>query len=196
MAILTKLGFTGTVAALLANPDRAAGLEKSPRDRLTLTFDGIDGDCHGGRTRHSDSRMVTQYRRGTEVANTRQLSILSQEDLAEIASTMGIGELPPEWVGANLVTRGIPDLTLLPPSTRLMFSSGATLIVDMENAPCRFVAEVIENHRPGKGKGSAFVAAAQHKRGVVAWVEKPGDIALGDEIVLHIPPQRIYAGSP
>ena len=106
---------------------------------------------------------------------------------------MGLDELPPEWVGANLVTRGIPDLSLLPPSTRLMFSSGATLIVDMENAPCRFVADVIEKHRPGKG--SAFIAAAQHKRGVVAWVEKPGDIGLGDTIVLHMPPQRIYGAT-
>ena len=193
MAILTKLGFTGTVAALLANPDRASGLEKSRRDRLTLTFDGIEGDCHGGRTRRSDSRMVTQYRRGTEVANTRQLSILSEEELGDIAANMGLDALSPEWVGANLVTRGIPDLSLLPPSTRLMFSSGATLIVDMENAPCRFVAEVIERHRPGKGSG--FIAAARHKRGVVAWVEKPGDIALGDEIVLHVPPQRLYAGA-
>ncbi len=194
MAILTKLGFTGTVAALLANPDRATGLEKSLREHFTLSFDGIEGDCHGGRTRPSDSRMVTQYRRGTEVANTRQLSILSQEELADIAASMGLDALSPEWVGANLVTRGIPDLSLLPPSTRLMFSSGATLIVDMENAPCRFVADVIESHRPGKG--SAFIAAAQHKRGVVAWVEKPGDIAVGDEIVLHVPPQRIYAAAP
>ena len=44
MSILSKLGFTGTAAALLANPDRKTGLEKSRRDRLTLTFDGIAGD--------------------------------------------------------------------------------------------------------------------------------------------------------
>ncbi len=193
MAILTKLGFGGTFVALLANPDRQTGLEKSRRERLSLTFDGIAGDCHSGRTHASDVRTITQYQRGVEIANTRQLSILSQEDLTDIASNMGLDELPPEWLGANLVTRGIPDLSLLPPSTRLMFSSGATLIVDMENAPCRYVADVIEKHRPGKG--SAFVAAAQHKRGVVAWVEKPGDIALGDTIVLHVPPQRIYGAA-
>ena len=193
MAILKKLEFTGTVAALLANPDREAGLEKSRRDRVTLTFDGIKGDCHSGRTHPSDVRTITQYQRGIEVANTRQVSILSEEELSEIATTMGLDELLPEWFGANLVTRGIPQLSFLPPSTRLMFSSGATLIVDMENAPCRFVAEVIEKHRPGKG--AEFVAAAQHKRGVVAWAEKPGDIATGDEIVLHVPPQRIYAGA-
>ncbi len=190
MAILTKLDITGTVEALLSNPDRQTGLEKSRQERLTLTFDGIVGDCHSGRTHPSDVRTITQYKRGIEVANTRQLSILSHEDLTDIASDMGLADLPPEWVGANLVTRGIPHLSFLPPSTRLMFSSGATLIVDMENAPCRYVADVIEKHRPGKGSG--FIAAAQHKRGVVAWVEKPGDIAQGDTIVLHIPPQRIY----
>jgi MOSC domain len=190
MAVLTRLDLTGTVVALLANPDRKTGLEKARVDRLALTFDGIVGDCHSSRTRASDGRMVTQYQRGTEVANTRQVSILSQEELAEIAANMGIAELPPEWVGANLVTSGIPDLTLLPPSTRLMFSSGATLIVDMENAPCRYVGEVIDKHHPGKG--SAFVAVARHKRGVVAWVERPGAIALGDTIVLHVPPQRLY----
>jgi hypothetical protein len=188
MAVLTKLGFNGSVTALLTNPDRKSGLEKTRVEQLRLGFDGIEGDCHSSRTRASDSRMVTQYKRGTEVANTRQVSILSQEELAEVAARLAIPELPPEWVGANLVTRGIPDLTLLPPSTRLMFSSGATLIVDMENAPCRYVGDVIEKHHPGKG--SAFVAAAKHRRGVVAWVERPGDIALGDEIVLHVPPQR------
>jgi hypothetical protein len=190
MTILTKLDFTGTVAAVLANPDREAGLEKSRHDRLTLTFDGIVGDCHSGRTRTSNVRMIRQYKRGSEVANTRQLSILSAEELAAVAASMELDSLPPEWVGANLVTRGIPDLSLLPPATRLMFSSGVTLIVDMENAPCRYVGEVIDKHHPGRG--SSFVAAAQHKRGVVAWVEKPGDIAVGDDIVLHVPPQRIY----
>jgi hypothetical protein len=48
-----------------------------------------------------------------------------------------------------------------------MFSSGATLVGDMENAPCRFVARV----------------------------ERPGDIAAGDSIALDVPPQRIYGAT-
>jgi MOSC domain-containing protein YiiM len=191
MAVLEKLKVHGRVEALLANPRRETGLEKHRADRLTLTFDGVEGDCHGGRTRPSDSRMVTQYPKGTEVANTRQVSILSVEELAEVARTLGIPELPPEWVGANIVVSGIPDLTLLPPSSRLMFSSGATIIVDLENAPCRYVGDVIEKHHPGVG--SKFVAAAKHKRGVVGWVEKPGAIVPGDEVTLHVPPRRPWA---
>lgn len=191
MAVLEKLKIEGRVEALLASPRRETGLEKHRVGRLDLSFDGVEGDCHGGRTRPSDSRMVTQYAKGTEVANTRQVSILSAEELAEVARTLGIPALPPEWVGANIVVSGIPDLTLLPPSTRLMFSSGATVIVDLENAPCRYVGDVIESHHPGVG--AKFVAAAKHKRGVVGWVEKAGAIATGDAIKLHAPPRRLWA---
>ena len=190
MAVLEKSKLTGTVTALLRSPDRETGLEKARVDRLDMTFDGIVGDCHSGRGYRSDSRMLAQYKRGTPVANTRQLSILSDEELREVAGLLGIAALKPEWVGANLVTSGIPDLTLLPPSTRMMFSSGATLIVDGENAPCRYVGDVIEKHHPGQGM--AFPKLARNKRGLVAWVEREGGISVGDDIVLHIPPQRIY----
>lgn len=191
MAVLEKSKLTGTVVALLSNPDRKTGLEKASRDKVDIIFDGIVGDCHSGRTYASDSRLLKQYKRGVPIANTRQLSVLSEEQLAEIASLLDIPRLEPEWVGANLVTSGIPDLTFLPPSTRMMFSSGATLIVDGENAPCRYVSDVINKHHPGKG--DPFPKLARHKRGLVAWVEKEGAIAVGDEIVLHIPPQRIYS---
>ncbi len=191
MAVLEKSKLAGTVVALLSNPDRKTGLEKARRDRVDITFDGIAGDCHSGRIYKSDSRLLKQYKRGVPIANTRQLSVLSEEQLAEIADSLGIPRLEPEWVGANLVTSGIPDLTFLPPSTRMMFSSGATLIVDGENAPCRYVSDVINKHHPDKG--DPFPKVAQHKRGVVAWVEKEGAISVGDEIVLHIPPQRIYS---
>lgn len=191
MAILTKLDLTGRVEACFSSPDRKTGLEKAACDRLVITFDGIEGDCHASRNRLSDSRMLNQYQRGTPVANSRQLSLVSSEELAEIAGLLSIPALPPEWVGANLLFSGIPDLTLLPPSTRLMFSSGATLIVDLENAPCRYPAEIIERHHPGHGLD--FPKKAKHKRGVVARVEREGVIARSDNVTLFIPPQRIYA---
>jgi MOSC domain-containing protein YiiM len=97
----------------------------------------------------------------------------------------------PEWVGANVVVSGIPDLTLLPPSTRLQFPSGAMIVVDAENHPCRYPADIIARHHPEQKKG--FVAAAMHKRGVVGWVEAEGVIGTGDRITVWIPPQRIYA---
>jgi MOSC domain-containing protein YiiM len=189
--LLTKLSFEGTVETLLANPDRDSGLEKQTVAEARFFFTGMDGDCHGGLTRKSDSRMLKQYKRGTEVRNSRQVSILSAEELTEVAERMGIPAVRPEWVGANMVIRGIPDLTLLPPSTRLQFPSGAMIVVDAENHPCRYPADIIAKHHPEAKKG--FVAAAMHKRGVVGWVEAEGVIRTGDRITIWIPPQRIYA---
>jgi MOSC domain-containing protein YiiM len=179
------------VEILLVNPRRDSGLEKSPVPSIRLTFAGIDGDCHGGLTRQSDVRMRKQFKDGTEVRNARQVSILSVEELSDIAKTMGIPEVRPDWVGANLVTGGIADLTLLPPSTRLQFPSGASIVVDIENLPCRYPAEVIARHYPEPALG--FVKAAKHKRGLVGWVEREGEVKTGDAIVLWLPPQRIYA---
>lgn len=189
--LLTKLSFAGTVEVLLANPDRDTGLEKQEVPEARFLFTGMAGDCHGGITRKSDSRMLKQYKRGTEVRNSRQLSILSAEELGEVADRMGIPAVKPEWVGANMVVRGIPDLTLLPPSTRLQFPSGAMIVVDAENHPCRYPADIIAGHHPEATRG--FVSAAMHKRGVVGWVEAEGLIRTGDAITIWIPPQRIYS---
>ena len=189
--LLTKLSIEGTVEVLLSNPERASGLEKQKVAEARLLFTGMEGDCHGGITRKSDSRMLKQYKRNTEVRNSRQLSILSVEELAEVADVMGIPAVKPEWVGANLVMSGIPDLTLLPPSTRLQFPSGAMVVVDAENHPCRYPADIIARHHPEQKQG--FVAAAMHKRGVVGWVEAEGIVRTGDKVVLWIPPQRLYA---
>ena len=189
--LLTKLSFQGSVETLLASPDRDTGLEKQTVAEAQFLFTGMVGDCHGGLTRKSDSRMLKQYKRGTEVRNSRQVSILSTEELTEVAERMGIPAVRPEWVGANMVIRGIPDLTLLPPSTRLKFPSGAMIVVDAENHPCRYPADIIAKHHPEAKKG--FVAAAMHKRGVVGWVEAEGVIRTGDRITIWVPPQRIYA---
>ena len=189
--LLSKAPFMGKVELLLRNPDRETGLEKQHVDDIRALFSGIEGDCHGGLTRKSDSRMLQQFKRGTEVKNARQISILSLEELRDIATAMGIPEVKPEWVGANMVTSGIPDLTLLPPSTRLQFPSGATIAVDNENLPCRYPAAIIEGHHPEQTMG--FVASAKHKRGVVGWVEAEGVIKTGDRIAIWLPPQRLYA---
>ena len=189
--LLTKLSFAGTVDVLLASPDRDGGLEKQWVPEAHFLFSGMEGDCHAGMTRKSDSRMLKQYKRNTEVRTSRQVSILSLEELAEVAERMGIPAVKPEWVGANMVIRGIPDLTLLPPSTRLQFPSGAMIVVDAENHPCRYPADIIAKHHPEARKG--FVSAAMHKRGVVGWVEAEGVVCKGDAITIWLPPQRLYS---
>lgn len=188
--LMTKARFQGKVTVLLKGTDRDAGLEKARVETIDCRFDGIADDFHSGLTRKSDSRTLQQYPRNIDIRNVRQLTLLSEEELAEVAKSMGLPEVLPEWVGANLVTSGIPDLTLLPPSTRMQFPCGCTIVVDMENAPCRQVSDVIAKTYPEKAM--SFVKAATHKRGITAWVEREGAIRLGDEITLWFPPQRLY----
>lgn len=190
MPILTATNLRGRIEAVLVNPDRGESLESQRVAGARVSFAGLEGDTHAGLTRESCVRVRSQYPRGTEIRNTRQLSIVSVEDLATIARKLDIESVEPEWVGANLVVSGIPRFTLVPPSSRLIASTGTSLVVDMENAPCVYPGEVIEKHHAGRGK--AFAKAARQLRGVTAWVEREGELQVGDELTLHVPPQRIY----
>lgn len=194
MPLLTKLPMPGRVERLLQRPSRDEGFEKFTAPRLGFTFAGPSGDCHSGETRPSDSRTAQLYPRNTPIRNVRQVTLLSVEELAKTAEILGIPEIDPSWFGANIVVSGIPDFTLLLPSTRLQFSSGATLVVDMENHPCSQIAEVVGRHHPEVQK--KVVKAAMHRRGVTAWVEREGDIAQGDEITVWLPPNRPYPHMP
>ena len=46
-------------------------------------------------------------------------------------------------------------------------------------------------HHGDAGKG--FKAAAKGRRGVTAWVERPGALVVGDRLRLHIPDQPAWA---
>ena len=190
MPLLTKLKFTGKIEALYLRPSRDGGFEKSPTGEMRLTLAGPVGDCHTGETRKSDSRTKMLYERGLDIRNVRQLTLLSSEELQVLAGELGIAIVDPSWLGANVVFSGIRDLTFLPPSTRLQFPSGATIVVDMENYPCSQIAEVVGRHHPEVQ--SKMVKVAMHKRGLTAWVEREGAIRVGDEVAIFIPPQRIY----
>lgn len=190
MTLITKAKFTGRVDQLLMGPDRNAGLEKSALARMDLTFAGPVGDMHAGHTRKSDTRTKTMYPRDIDIRNVRQVTMVSVEELADAAKVLGIPAIKPDWFGANMLVSGIPDFTLLPPSTRLQFSSGATLVVDLENYPCSQVAEVVGRHHPEVQ--NKVVKAAMHKRGVTAWVEREGVVATGDAIIVFLPPNRLY----
>lgn len=157
-------------------------------DQMPLAWGGFEPDHHSGVTRLACVRVSAQHATGTEIRNTRQLSILSAEELDVIRAEMGIDHFDPKWAGASIVLRGIPDFTHVPPSSRLQAENGTTLIVDMENRPCRYPAMTMEPEIPGKSKG--FIAAAKGRRGVTASVERPGLLKTGDRMRLHIPAQR------
>lgn len=191
MPALKPTDFMAEVRWIGRVPTQGESILSAQTDRLELSFDGPAEERHSGRTRPSCSRVTTQYPRGTEIANVRQLSVLSTEELAAIATDIGLEAIDPIWLGASLVIEGIPDFTLVPPSSRLQGPDGVTLIIDMQNRPCHLPAREIEAMHPGKGK--AFKLAAQNRRGVTAWVERPGTLALGDSLRLHVPDQPVWA---
>ena len=191
MPALKPTGYTARIVWLGHVTDRDAKLASDGVDSLAASFAGPEGEAHGGLTRPSCSRVLSQYPRDTEIRNVRQFSIVSQEELDEIAAAMEIDRLDPAWLGATMVIEGLPDFTHVPPSSRLQSGSGATLTVDMENQPCNLPARVIEDHLPGTGK--RFKQAATGRRGVTAWVEREGVFKLGDTLTLHIPGQRAWS---
>lgn len=190
MPAIVEGGYTGEVTWLGFVPEEAR-LQSSGLSSVMLGFEGAPGEKHGGLTRASCSRVTMLYPKGTEVRNVRQLSIVSQEELDAIAADMGLESLDPGLLGASLVVKGIPDFTHIPPSSRLVGSSGVCITVDMENRPCIYPGKEIEEVHPGFGK--AFKPAAKEKRGVTAWVERPGSLSLGDALQLFVPDQRAWA---
>jgi hypothetical protein len=77
---------------------------------LALTFAGVPGHRHEGRTRPSDAR-TPWHPRGTPIANTRQVSIVSVEECALLAEALGLTNLDPALLGANVVLDGLDGLT-------------------------------------------------------------------------------------
>lgn len=190
--IIPSKRFAATVDGLFA----ATGDDfvSAPVDELALTYEGIDGDFHAGITRKSGGREPW-YARGTEMRNERQVTILSRPELAEAAAEMGLEAIEPEWIGANITLSGIPMLSMLPASTLLFFEGGATLKVDFQNGPCKISGASIARHvgRPDDaGMALAFVPAAKRRRGVLAWVEKPGTVKTGENVRVQLPEQWIY----
>lgn len=193
MQALIPTQFSGRIVWLGAQPDPVENLviRSVPVTEMPLGFAGFAGESHAGLTRPSCSRVLQQHKRGTEIRNVRQLCVVSAEEMAEVATTMGLAAMDYAWVGASLVVEGIPDFTHLPPSSRLQGPDGVTLVIDMVNHPCQEPAVTIDKALPGQGKG--FKRAAIGKRGVTAWVEREGRLRLGDVLRLHVPDQRAWS---
>ena len=184
----------------------ALGIADLPGDFVTrpielavLSYAGLEGDRHAGLTARAGVRQK-HLPKGTEIRNSRQLSLVSVEELAAIAHALGVPSLDYRWLGANVLVRDAPELTRCAPGSRLVFASGAVLVVDGENEPCRKAGKaIVEGGLPERSRGGAvllgarqsegdlasrFVKAAHRLRGLVAWVERPGLIRKGDPVTL------------
>lgn len=192
MPALAKTDYCATVTWLgVVSPDIAADrVNSDPQDKVLLDFGGVVGEFHHGLTRPSCVRVKHMHPEKTEIGNARQLSIVSQEEIDAIAAEIGVDQFDPSWLGASLVLSGLPDFTHVPPSSRLQAENGATLVVDMENRPCIWPGRELDRDHPGKGP--KFKTAAENRRGVTAWVERPGELMLGDSLALFVPDQPAW----
>jgi hypothetical protein len=191
MPALKKTTFEGEIIWLGRVADRARGLPAAPVAQMALSFEGPLGEAHGGLTRPSCSRVLGLYPRGTPIRNTRQLSILSAEELDAIAADMGLPALDPALLGASMVVQGLPDFSHLPPSARLLAIWGRLPDRGHGKPPLHLARP------PDRGAHTRvwrrFKGAAQGRRGITAWVEAEGVLALGDKLRLFIPDQPAWS---
>ncbi len=157
---------TGRVIALhVWSPDDTI---PAPVDMIDLDWGGAPGDRHHGRTMRSGGRQYPLYSRGTEIHNYRQLSIIDTAELDAIAQALGLPELAPGTIADNITTSGLPDLTSLPPMTRLAFGDspgeGPVIITGGENDPCVIAGRMVAA-RYGR-RGETFPHTAIPPRGV------------------------------
>ncbi|MDF0728872.1 MOSC domain-containing protein [Cytobacillus sp. S13-E01] len=153
---------------------------------VNVEFGGIPGDRHFGITDKAGVRQP-MYERGTEIFNRRQISIVSVEDCGLIAKELGVSEIKPEWLGANILVSGISHFTTLTMGSRFLFPDGTGLINNGENLPCKFPGQEIQkaySDMPDLAK--KFIIAGKKRRGIVCSVERPGKISVNDEIKLLI----------
>lgn len=153
-------------------------------DVLTLGFAGIPGDRHAGLTMPAGVRQK-HVPKGTVLRNARQLSLVSLEELADIARELKLPHLDYRWLGANVCVSDFDDFTSLTPSARLVFESGAIVVVDSDNEPCTKAGRaIVAAAKCPESVAQDFVKAARHKRGLVGWVEREGQVRVGDRVTV------------
>ena len=130
---------------------------------------GLRGDRHAGPT-----RMSTRLR--ARVPNDRQISIVAQEALDDLAQELDV-TLEPGDLGENICVQGFGDLSDLAAGARFVTDRGVIFRVTEQNEPC---SNLMEYHR-------LMVKASYGRRGVVATVEAGAGlvIAAGDGIELR-----------
>ena len=91
MPALKPTDYFGEIIWLGQVGDRDAGLRSTSAQSLSLGFSGPAGETHGGfNAPVLFAHVLSQYERGTEIRNVRQLSLVSEEELSAIADEMGI----------------------------------------------------------------------------------------------------------
>jgi len=164
-------------------------LSKQLRTSLIAEIGGFAGDKHQGPVRETwkgEMQPAGMIRR-----NERQWSGVSVEELAHITERLDLTEpLSSETLGANLCFEGIPEFSLLPKGTMLVFPSGAVLQVEEYNPPCTDMgAQIASKYSTRSGQplnDKTWLRPAAGRRGVVGVIDFPGEIRAGDEVEVRV----------
>jgi hypothetical protein len=186
---VTKL--FGTLASVHAG-DAGADPEdytKQSRPSARVELDGFVGDRHRGFQRIAQSYDPDPT--GTVRRNERQWTGVSTEELAIIAERLDLKEpLLPATLGANVCVEGIPGFSGLARGSRLVFPSGAVLVIEDCNPPCADIATPIAAaHTTRSGAPVAakmFPKYALGLRGVYGVVDVAGTIQPGDRVIVEV----------
>lgn len=162
--------------------------ERTSVDSVEAEAGGLAGDKYKGVTRVAQSWDPEPN--GTIRRNERQWSAVSKEDLATLADRMDLAEeLAPETLGANLCFENAPELSTLPKGSKLVFPSGAVLMVEEETLPCAEMGmEIQAEHTSRSGgpvEGRLFPKKALGLRGTLGFVDVPGEIKVGDRVTVR-----------
>jgi MOSC domain-containing protein YiiM len=157
----------------------AHAFSKLPCEQLRLVAGiGIEGDAHAGVTVQHLSRM----RKEPEAPNLRQVHLIHAELLDELVDHGYV--LSPGALGENITTRGL-DLLGLATGTRLHLGEAVIRVTGLRN-PCRQIDDFMPGllkHMIEKRPGGTLI----RKCGVMAVVERGGEVALGATIRVEPP---------
>ena len=169
---------------------------KVPTDRITLVAGlGVLGDAHAGTLVQHRSLV----RRDPDQPNLRQVHLLHSE-LFEEARALGY-DLGPGDLGENVLTAGV-DLHRLPTGALLTLGEAVVRLTGLRN-PCRQINEFrpgllrvvltqadgtpTDEPAPPTGSSRAAGAAVVRRAGVMAVVERGGDVGPGQPVEVTLP---------
>ena len=178
-----------TATLVSAHAGNNEDYSKAAQPSVQVELDGFVGDKHRGFQRIAQSYDPDPT--GTVRRNERQWSGVSVEELALIRERLDLEEpLTAATLGANICLEGIPDFSRLARGSRLVFPSGAVLVIEECNPPCVDIGEqVAANYTTNSGKpleARMFPKSAVNLRGVVGVVDIAGTIHPGDQVVVEL----------
>jgi len=152
-----------------------------------ITLEGLAGDSHYGLTMLTHGHNP-EYPKGTEIRNNRQITILSADELIEIARALNIPKVDISWLSGNILISGIKNFSVVPLGSKIIFANGVVLTSSGENNPCKTPASITQSHYPEiEGIARDFIKAAMHRRGIIAWTEHAGTILPGERFRIELP---------